>query len=580
MRPLLLLCLLAACSDKAGDNPDDSGIPSSDDSSSSSDDSSATDDSADPLLCGNGALDQGEDCDDGESNGASTCGCQTDCSLPGPATSCDDGSLCTDQDACDSQGSCAGTPITCDDSDACTTDTCDEGTGQCVNAGFSGTARDLYDMDMLRDPTTLDLEVLSTSTTLEGLTLVEVSEVRYTSYESEGCELRPVRIEAYIAKPVNASGRIPGLVVAHGLGGNATAGAATNPAGELGVVALAYSGPGQGQSEGTGSTSDHLFDTATNPQNSWFWEHSVAAIRGLTVLENLPDVDPTRLGMTGFSGGGVATYMVNGVDDRLDVAVPVSATGYLDSAARATPNHGWEYDLLQAMSPPRTPDSIEWQNYVDYLDPKNFLPTSHADTLMIVGSQDEFFPIDSAVDTLNGIASSGRSVRLLSIKDWDHGWYALFNSEQPAIDAANSLNYFIKSRLGLDSSLAELAPQPQVDGLISWICFYGNFPYNCSAVQASLPTSTGYRVTEAKLHFSADGALTFATWNLQQSGSVWQAEVGTLDGTVYNSSNLVYFVEFTFQQGYFGPEFKLTSVPNIPAGFQPNIIPIDGPLQN
>lgn len=578
MRPVLLLALLIACSDKSTVDPDDTGEPSSDDSAPQGDDSA--DDSAPDAPCGDGEADPGEACDDGPQNGATPCGCQQDCTFAAPTTSCDDGALCTEGDLCDGEGACLGTPKSCDDGDWCTTDTCDDSTGTCTNATFSGTALDLYDMPFLRNLETLDEEIVSSSTTLEGLTLVEVTEIRYTSYEYEGCVLRPVRIEAYVARPVGASGRLPGLVIAHGLGGSADAGSASTPAAELGVVALAYSGPGQGQSEGTGSSSAHLFDTASDPRNSWFWEHSVAAIRGLSVLENRSDVDSAKMGMTGFSGGGVATYMVNGVDDRMDVAVPVSATGYLDSAARATPVPGWEYDLLQSMDPPRTPDSVEWLNYVTWLDPANYLPTAHADTLVIVGSQDEFFPIDSAVDTINGILSSGKNARLLSIKDWDHGWYALFNDEQPAIDASNALNWFIKSRLGLDSGLAELAPQPQIDALVPWICFYAGFPYNCAAVQASLPTSTGYRVTEAKLHFSADGALTFHTWNLQESGGVWQAEVGTLDGTVYNATNLVYFAEFTFQDGYFGQTFKLTSIPNIPAGFVPNIIPIDGPLQN
>ncbi len=60
----------------------------------------------------------------------------------------------------------------------------------------------------------------------------------------------------------------------------------------------------------------------------WWLGHSVAryflhdAIRGLDLLQSLPEVDPDRIGVTGTSGGGTQTTMLMLGDPRIAVAVP------------------------------------------------------------------------------------------------------------------------------------------------------------------------------------------------------------------------------------------------------------------
>jgi len=124
-----------------------------------------------PVTCGNGAVDPGEDCDDGNvldgdgcetscrwtcrgdpdcddggiCNGTEWCdfawhGCMPGSNLPTGAD-CDDGQFCTAASTCDGAGSCVGAGNPCDDGIECTRDDCDESADACDNGVHSGTCR-------------------------------------------------------------------------------------------------------------------------------------------------------------------------------------------------------------------------------------------------------------------------------------------------------------------------------------------------------------------------------------------------------------------------------------------------------
>jgi cysteine-rich repeat protein len=86
------------------------------------------------AACGNGVLDPGEQCDDG--NAAAGDCCSATCQFEANDTVCDDANACTFHSACNGAGACVavGTTVVCTPLDQChDAGTCDPATGQCSN---------------------------------------------------------------------------------------------------------------------------------------------------------------------------------------------------------------------------------------------------------------------------------------------------------------------------------------------------------------------------------------------------------------------------------------------------------------
>jgi dienelactone hydrolase len=131
--------------------------------------------------------------------------------------------------------------------------------------------------------------------------------------------------------PVDRPGPMPGVLVAHGHWKNgrvhhsedySVPALCINLAAQ-GYVAFAYDMLGYNDTRQLkhdfGDTLDEQL-WSFGPLGIQLWN----SMRALDFLESLPGVDPRRLAMTGASGGGTQTFLLAGIDERIQAAAPVN----------------------------------------------------------------------------------------------------------------------------------------------------------------------------------------------------------------------------------------------------------------
>ena len=305
-----------------------------------------------------------------------------------------------------------------------TLSSCGGGSGQ----SLPPVSASLFDNTQIRDLNTANCSFTNPRQITVNSKILDVWDISYTSWEYiNGTGLTNITIKGYAAKPASISTNIPALVYAHGLGDFTTESDAAGLASNLDMFVLSYTGPG-GDSGLAASTSEgfpssynnsyRIFDTLEDNRGSWFWAHTVAAMRGLTCLSARSEVDSTRLGMTGNSAGGIATLLAKYVDDRIVAAVPLSSTLNFDTSVESS--NSWFHALLTVAG--LTTTSTEWTNLVSAVnDIAAENSASSSAIFMINGSLDEFFPLPAHRNTFNAIP--GTDKRSSFIGNYDHGCY-------------------------------------------------------------------------------------------------------------------------------------------------------------
>ena len=129
-------------------------------------------------------------------------------------------------------------------------------------------------------------------------------------------------------RPLGRKGRFPGVLLAHGHARNGrleNTHLASPPSfgismARQGYVVFSYDMVGWNDTKQTihefGGPRETLW--AFGPLGLQLWNST----RVLDFLQSLPDVDPERIAMTGWSGGGTQTFLLTAVDDRVKVSLP------------------------------------------------------------------------------------------------------------------------------------------------------------------------------------------------------------------------------------------------------------------
>ena len=251
-----------------------------------------------------------------------------------------------------------------------------------------------------------------------------VQEVYYVSEPFHG---HPTRVFAWYARPERGPGPFPAMLLVHGGGGRAFADWATHWA-RRGFVALAMDLSGRGP-DGPLSDGGPDQDDGTNFRAFEDGEvgemgtyHAVAAIlHGHGLLADQAEVNPRRFGLTGISWGGYLACLAAGVDDQLAAVVPVYGCGFLDR------NSCWVAPQFDRMPP------AQRERWVRWFDPSSYLGRARCPVLMLNGSNDFAYPLDSH---RSSFAQLHGSKTLSIVINLPHGHLWEFNEVDAFIDHA------------------------------------------------------------------------------------------------------------------------------------------------
>ena len=216
------------------------------------------------------------------------------------------------------------------------------------------------------------------------------SNIREVYYESVPLAGKPTRVFGFYAVPKSGNGPYPAMVLVHGGGGRAFREWAALWA-DRGYAAIAMDLSGRGPDGkrlpdgGPEQSDDEKFrDFPPNQADQMWTYHAVAAaVKAHSFLAARPEVDKTRIGVTGISWGGYLTCIIAGIDDRMRVAVPVYGCGFLDS------NSYWLEPRFKKMGAAKT------KQWADLFDPSRYLPGVTCPILFVNGTNDFAYPLDS-----------------------------------------------------------------------------------------------------------------------------------------------------------------------------------------
>ena len=155
------------------------------------------------------------------------------------------------------------------------------------------------------------------------------------------------RVPGILVQKSAASGRRPAVIALHGTGGNKET--QRQLLGELardGFVAVAIDGRYHGERAKAGNTAKSaeyveaiLRAFRTGKEHPFFFDTAWDVMRLVDFLETRKDVDARRIGLIGFSKGGIETYLAAAVDPRIAVAVPCIG---VQSFRWAIENDAWQ----------------------------------------------------------------------------------------------------------------------------------------------------------------------------------------------------------------------------------------------
>jgi len=247
---------------------------------------------------------------------------------------------------------------------------------------------------------------------------IDVKEVWFLSEVYGG---KRIEIYGLLMQPSNIANKTPAILLLHGYRGSHK--------GFIEIMeyiafhnytVLAIDAPGCGKSTNFPECiPQNIVNTTQGPQGAYFYHAIWAALRAITFLRSLPEVDTSKIAVSGASMGGIETFIIAAIDPRVSVAIPIVAAGNYENLIRAG-------TFANGLMPPEVSVNDEnARNIMKYFDVIAYAPKIKIPTLMLASTNDEFFTLESTNDTFNMLDASDKILNLAP--NWGHfqeykGW--------------------------------------------------------------------------------------------------------------------------------------------------------------
>ena len=143
---------------------------------------------------------------------------------------------------------------------------------------------------------------------------------------------------------------------------------------------------------------EHTIDSVVSPRNGNWFLLTYAGRRAITFLEQQTEVDPEKIGFTGYSmGGNITSYVA--IDSRLKAVVPmVGGTGFISS----------EFPGITHNRPSAAPYSGHAELFANTMESQSYYPQVKVPVLLLTASDDFHGIVERAYTCMD----------LLPHKDW------------------------------------------------------------------------------------------------------------------------------------------------------------------
>lgn len=232
--------------------------------------------------------------------------------------------------------------------------------------------------------------------------------------------VRGARVYAKYLRPRGVTEPHPAVVVFHGYSGRSPDWFALLPyvAQGFSVAALDVRGQG-GRSQDVGGALGNTLEghivrgLGDDPRNLAFRHVYLDTVQLARTVMDLPEVDATRVGVTGASQGGALTIACAALEPRVRAAAPVYP--FLSDFRRV-----WEMDLaadayaelrswLRRFDPTHADIERTWRT-LGYVDVQHLAPRIEATVLMLTGLMDQICPPSTQFAAFNKIRAPKQMV--------------------------------------------------------------------------------------------------------------------------------------------------------------------------